>query len=607
MNIIHVYLLLPVFLILPGCSNMLQADEVDTVFNYSDISLMPEGEPRDFSLFGPLHPTVVAWGNDPIGYGMDQGRFKAYIQAYREMGIKLIASNVWMLTATERYMHLHPEFQSAVCYDIAGEPIVPGWLDSEYNGIRPWWGCTNHPLYRSLIRERAAIGIRGGANMLHLDDHMGTCAAALHSGGCFCEYCMQGFNQWMKNQYSNVELDSLGIDDQDSFDFATMVREAGFFTRSGYISGGFAGTVPLFNEFIAFQREAAATLVRELGDMVDSIAGKKIPVGVNSWNLDPSQLATSHYADYFSNEVQHYNMEDLVPPFVYLLGNALGKPVFSTGTGEDWIQILQNENPVRVARWIATAYAFGNYFMYSYNKWGFSEETGTLWYQIPVETFEPFFSFIHENRELFDGFEAFRQVAVLYDNEDFRLRDKGARDICRTLHYANIPTGLVVRGDVWLKADLTVKELLPYDYLILPKKTTLTDELKILIKPFAENEKLIRVSEETDPVKLITSPLQIRGAQKIWTLPRVKHRIGQTDEIVIHLLNQDYQEETDQMNKKENFEVSINNSIIGNIKKPRVSYYSPGGTIVHPHFSMEKDQMTVRIPVLDIWGILKLE
>ncbi len=232
---------------------------------HSHIALMPEWRPDDVSTFRPLKPSVVAWGNDAVHLTNADAQLKTLAQDYRAIGIKLQACNVWMLTATARVLHEHPEYQAAVCVDVAGERIVPGWLDGKHKGTPAYWGCTSHPLFRKQLEERVRAGIASGANMLHLDDHLGTSAAANHSGGCFCEYCVRGFREWLRMSYTREELARRGIAGIGSFDYRGAVIKAGFATRDAYKQGMWKKTVPFRDDFLAFQRDAAAALVQRLG------------------------------------------------------------------------------------------------------------------------------------------------------------------------------------------------------------------------------------------------------------------------------------------------------------------------------------------------------
>lgn len=574
-------------------------------FQHSFISLMPEGEPDDIKAFLPLKPSVVAWGSDPLNSNI-QDLSKKFAN-YKEMGITQLACNIWMLTATERFMYRNPEYQDAVCRDIAGNPIIPGWLDSEYKGIKPWWGCTNNPLYQKLIKDRVVLGIKSGANMLHLDDHMGTAAAAIHSGACFCDDCMKGFASWLKANFNDDQLNKKGISDIQNFNYAALVKGAGFTTLDSYKKGLAQNKVPLHSEFLSYQLHSAAEFVGELGKIADNIAGKHVPLGVNSWNLDPTQLATSHYADYFANEVSNFDVEDLIPPFVYMLSTALGKPVFSTGTGEDWIHIKQHEEPTRVGRWISTAYAHGHYFMYAFNKWGYSDKTGTQWYQTPVEIYEPYCSFITKNADLFDGFEPVNQVGILYENEICRNNNWSVRTICRDLNYKNIPVGLAVSGDSWMKHELTVDQLDKFKIVVLPEVINLSEQEEILIKEMDKQGKLIKWTNTEDLISKIPKLISVSNADKVWTLPRFRKSDSGNMDFVIHLLNQDYDAQNDVMNVKKGFDVFISDELTQGKSAAKINFFEPGEEPKSLKINKIPKGFYVTVPHLNVWAIIKIQ
>ena len=239
---------------------------------HSDIALMPDWNPNDTGVFQPLHPSVVAWGNDPVHYLDHPEYLKRLSRKYHELGIKLQACSVWMLTATARVLRERPRCLDAVCLDLAGQRIVPPWLDSEEEGVKPYWGCTNHPLFRRLLIARARAGILSGANLLHLDDHLGTCNAVLKAGGCFCKHCTTGFRHWLKKKFTRHELTGRGIQKIDSFDYRSMVKGTRRASRLPSPADGARGEVPLHAEFLNFQREAAVNFVRELRGLAQKTA-----------------------------------------------------------------------------------------------------------------------------------------------------------------------------------------------------------------------------------------------------------------------------------------------------------------------------------------------
>ncbi|MBN1798084.1 MAG: hypothetical protein JW822_05890 [Spirochaetales bacterium] len=186
------------------------------------------------AVFKVLHPGIVVWGSDPIFHINHLETYKKELQGFKDLGINMIACNVWLLTATEEYLYHNPEYREAVCRDITGTPIVPPWLDGQYKGVKPYWGCTNNPLFQELLIIKARLGMAHGATMLHLDDHLGTFSCAEFAGGCFCEYCLEGFRKWLAKKYTPQELSKKGIKDVTRFNYAELVKASGYTTKKAY-------------------------------------------------------------------------------------------------------------------------------------------------------------------------------------------------------------------------------------------------------------------------------------------------------------------------------------------------------------------------------------
>ncbi|MHC5054867.1 MAG: hypothetical protein ACYTKD_09140 [Planctomycetota bacterium] len=447
--------------------------------------------------------------------------------------------------------------------------------------------------------------------MLHLDDHLGTSAAANHSGGCFCGHCMSGFREWLAGkvtagEISREELARKGVADVGTFDYRALVRGAGFATRESYKKAFWARKVPLRDEFLAFQRDAAAAFVKELGDIAAEVAGERVPVGTNAYNLSPTQISDSHHADYFANEVQHWGVEDTIPPFVYRLGDALGKPVFSTGSGDGWARADETSCVVRLHRWIATAHAFGHHFMNAWKRWGFSKETGTRWCVTPVAMFEQLCGFITENAELFDDYEPIAQVGLLYSNRA-GLRNKWeVRDAARELHYTNIPFGLAVAGDDWLKRELSEAELSRFELVVVPEPAMLEGAQAELVESWREARKAVKWTNTADVLARVKPLVAVEGAAKVWALPR---RIPSRPRapVVVHLLNQDYDEKADAMRAKTDFKVRVRDGLLPKTATHRATLFAPGAEPKPVTVAVEGDGLVVTVPALDLWAILKIE
>lgn len=576
---------------------------------HSDVALMPEGTPENYELFAPLRPTVVAWGEDalPVLDGGEKAKaeFEQKHDAYRRLGVTRQAANVWMLTATEHYLYQHPELIDAACVDLWGKKILPPWLaDADYKGVKPWWGCTNNPRFQDQLMARMRAGLEGGATMIHLDDHSGTFACATFAGGCFCDYCVRGFRAWLEKNVSARELGAVEITDLAGFDYREFLLKRGYADRGDYIAAAAHGKAPLREWYLAFQRDAAIAFIRRMQMAAVEIAGRPVAFGVNSYDLLPVQLFDAHAVDYFANEVEQFEKEDLVPPVVYRLGEALGRPTFATGTGEDWIKYRQARATTRVRGWIAEAYAFGQYFMYAWKKWGFSEKTGTLWTEVDPEVFRPMTAFVSEHPELFDGFENAAAVGLLYDNASAAADRWGVRETSKALLDAGVPYGLVVAGDKLLRKPLTREELDGYRTVLVPPDVRQGDELEHLLTSWEKSGGVVtRWDSAADglPGRII-----VKAVGRVWALPRVRR---DRNAIAIHFLNRDYDSARDAMIAKTALQVEVTPSELGGLAKvASVRYFEPGAQPRELRFEQNADgRLRFEIPALDIWGIAAIE
>jgi hypothetical protein len=417
---------------------------------------------------------------------------------------------------------------------------------------------------------------------------------------------MRDFRIWLREHLTPEAFQALGGEDARPFDYRTYLRERGVASQAGYDATLKVFKLELRREFLAFQREAAIDFVRELGRVAAAATGHPVPVGINAWNLAPTQLATAHVADYFANEISHYGVEDLEPPRAYLLAEALGKPVFSTGTGEDWIKVMEHGDVIRVRRWIATAQAFGQHFMYAYRKWGFSAETGTRWYETPIDTFAPVFGFVTANPALFDDFEAAPQIGVLYDNAARRAGRGDVAPILRALHDAHYSAGLVVVGDEWLQHPFDDARLARFAALIIPPDVKFEVPQTAALEAWQAQDRTI-VWSGIEAIRARVKPwIDVQGANRVWTLPRIRN--GPTPaRIVIHLLNQQQATDRDAMIATGSFRVSIRRELLRDQPVAGATLFAPDSPPLTLAVDTVADDCEVTVPTLDLWAVLQLK
>jgi hypothetical protein len=571
---------------------------------HSDIALMPEGTPDDLMTFAPLKPTIVAWGDDGIsvldGGDAAKAHQKERFATYQRMGVRLMAANVFMLSPTVQYLDAHPEFWDTISVDLWGEKVMPAWTKN-------WWGCTNNPMFQEQLLARMRAGLEAGANIIHLDDHAGTYACASWGGGCFCRYCMAGFRAWLERNVDAKELTAAGAGEIATFDLKEFLSERGFKDRKEFMSAVFSRKVPLWERFLAFQREAEIAFIRQMQSEAARIAGRPVAFGVNSFNLIPAQVFDAHIVDFFANEVEHYDVEDLVPPVVYRLGDAIGRPTFATGAGWDWVKVGQSPSTTRVRGWIAEAYAFGHYFMYAWGKWAWSEATGASDLKVDPEIFLPMFAFVSENPGLFDGFENAATVGLLFDSATAARNRWDVREASKGMLDAGVPYGLVVAGDELLRWPLTRDALDRFRIVVLPKDIRRSDELNRMLSAWEESGgRLLDHAVGEPEFGQMPGRIEVNCDGRVWALPRVQ---PDASRLVVHFLNRDYDATTDVMKEKSAVSVTLNPASLGGpVTIRRVRYFEPG---VEPHgLKFEEGtegRIRFEVPSLNIWGIVEIE
>ncbi|MCL5281734.1 MAG: hypothetical protein M1376_17690 [Planctomycetes bacterium] len=373
------------------------ATEPEPVLRHSEVVFMYAASEEAYRAYGA---TFVAWG----------GAEKAeQVKRHHDLGIRCTGS-MWCLTAGAENIHKDPKLRAACAVDIEGKPVEVPWLfDHTYEGTRSYFGCTNNPEFQRLCRERVREAMAGGADGLHVDDHLGTAGAAWWQGGGFCDYCMKGFRAYLKTHATKEQLQQAGVERIDDFDYRTLVRKYAT-TREAYKK--VQRQVPLMDLFLQFHAEAAAEHTRQLGQLAAEVVGHPVWLSANACLPNKTHTYVVKYLTHVICEVGQNawaGTKDIDHAIeAYELATTLGKPLAATASGQDWAFVKQNNCEDLVRFWIALAYAHGQRFMapHPQRQWCFNDKLGTHWYAAPVEAYAPLYRFIRANAGCLDGFEA---------------------------------------------------------------------------------------------------------------------------------------------------------------------------------------------------------
>jgi hypothetical protein len=367
------------------------------VWKHSDVVFMYASDENAYKAYGA---TFVAWGG---------ARTAERVKMHHDLGIRCTGS-MWCLTAGAKTLYENAELREAVARDIEGKPIEVSWLfDHRHKDMKTYFGCTNHPAFRAHLRQQVQQAMAGGADGLHVDDHLGVAQAATAFGGGLCDYCIAGFREYLKKNATPPQLAKAGVKNLDTFDYRDLIRQYAT-THEQYMK--VRSKIPLMDLFSRYHLETAAENVRQLHEVGAEAAGHPILLSANACLPEERHAVVVKYLTHVVCEV-HFNasqgtarLDTAIEAFA--MARRLGKPMAATASGWDWSHIKATNAEELVRFWIAVTYAHGQWFMVPHpsRQWCFNHELGTHWYQAPVEAYSPLYRFIRANARWFDGFEA---------------------------------------------------------------------------------------------------------------------------------------------------------------------------------------------------------
>lgn len=595
---------------------------------HSDVIFMGPREKAIYEIYGA---TVVSWGGH--AYSEDPKaveQFAERVKDAHDLGMRYCAGAAFR-TAFSGMMDFDPNWRDSLCLTIEGKPITVPWLwDHKHKktGEPAYWFCTSAPGYRKFLESQVMLGMKTAVEGLHIDDYNGTAGTEYH-GCCFCKYCMAAFAEFVRREIPAGRLKACGIASPEGFDYGAFLKSRGISTVEAFkkILGDPALLGP---DYVTFMYRHAAGFVGEARRHGEELAGHPLMLCVNSSASDPKSLIIAPQLTYFCGEVGHgcerpswgpRDNADLGPVWTFKLANAVGRFQACTGSGGDWAHVDAHKKPGLVRTWIAQDYAFGHALMAPHRQWAYTKEKGTHWYQSQPEDYAHIYRFIRRNADLFDGYEDIAHVGLLYDNAAARKSTRDMREACLWLARNNVPFELALAGDDWLDARITQEKLARYRALVVAGPTMLDGEQKKALDHVAAAKKVVvwdpKSGLDTAAFeKLLPRQIVFGGAENIVAVPRaVPGKLGAP--AILHLLNRVYDEPSDSVKRLAGVSVRLERSLFGDrdfskatlyAPPPRLDPQNPGASEPVP-LKVERSVtgLTLTIPELDLWGIVKLE
>ena len=430
----------------------------------------------------------------------------------------------------------------------------------------------------------------------------------------------------MRANLSAADHEPWEIAELESFDYREYLLERGF-TDERYRTEilAFPPLIPLAGEYFDFQWKEVNALFRAFKRYAQEF-GDDVPMSSNS----PFYWAEFMYAvdahDFYTNEMQYLPPEAEIlptdPVYTFKLADALDRLLAITGVPRAFEPCRLNDRPRHIRLWIAQAYAHGHVFMAPDKMWTlrFAGEPDR-WYHSKPGDYEAIYHFIRDYPGLFDGYKSFATIALIFSNQAVRqyLGDRlsaghlggqnrsaprtDLAEACFALSRANLPFCIIVAGDDWVEDRLLETDLSPYRAVLRFEPSFLSAEQEAKLR--TAGERLINWSGADDLLDRLERDIHVGGAENINV--QLRHKPGRADApVIVHLLNSNYEHETDRFKPVRDIEVAITKAALDR-SFSRATMYAPGIEPYPIDCRVNESRTVVTVPDLDMWAIIMME
>ena len=555
-----------------------------------------------------------------------------------------------------------PSLLEAACINIDGETIrnyATGRL----------FQCINNPVWREYLLEasKTSITLGDGTDGFLIDNWHGTYESLSYNypdDGCFCQYCMKGFREYLKAKYSSEQLRGFGIENIDNFDY-------GDFIRANYLKlyKERRWEVPLHWDFDDYMMESITQFWRQFISEVKAHAitqEKEVDFTANTNQLGSIRLPIAADVDFLLPEYVFGYPPDSRSIPTYKLGRSLGTPVctFPQSNFSQTSDIMTRPDATILWKiYTAEAYSARGFALVPY---GYD----IFWIDPPrkfsgnIDHLAPYYDYIYTNKRYYENRISTARMAVLYSYPSGRWMyqwfENDFYGICNLLLDTHFQYDVLFSGDDdWMEDKLTLSALQRYEVVVLPHTKHLSDrqvnillsyvgsggniiafgeigthsekgnypikrpELESLLTEGSHNYglgKFVYMSDQIGSNYLNTRDASVRQqfVQPLRSLiyPNIQTTASEnaaileywnskSKSIVLHLINYDYDLDRQQINSKKNFqiEVLLYEALAG--KNLTITYSSPDWHgLDRLKYEVTGSKVKFTIPKLDFYGVV---
>jgi hypothetical protein len=531
-----------------------------------------------------------------------------YVKTLHRHGFKVTANFPTGQSTTTENLQLREE---AAKRDIHGNIINLLGIEGLYNM------CGNHPLWREFLMNRIGEQARGGVDGILIDEPGDT-------ADCFCDYCMQAFNDYLAEHYSPDELQRLfGITDLSTFNYREYLLAHG---GTHYWDDPNPQLQMVYLQARYWDRKE---FIGELIQHAKQAAGWDIPVTANLYGLEPNHQIFVPLVDFVIFEMPiTAEVNGTYRPYLrplpgknlttYLLAEALDpeKP-FSAFPDVFELKQLSEEEWWLWRHWLAEARACGASFMIPYQAYVYGGGSYTL----EADKISPYTRFFSGHPQYYENLERVATVALLHDLHSTltnrytwqaNLSWESFENLGMILQEAHVPFEVLHRGDgIFVQKSLTLEKMRKYRAIIVPRYYDLDSELQALLSQYTSlGGKVVRCDDLSRDELLLPTLKGLVADLGLETnasgdLGMVVYRRG--DSLLLHLLNYTYDRGTRDFRDLTNLQLTLTVPEGVQLEGKTLRLVSPDAAETTLEYTVENGKVTFTVPSLHCYSVASFE
>ncbi len=496
---------------------------------------------------------------------------------------------------------------------------VPWWFDC-------LWRNPMHPLSTAQIEDSILKNMDGNPDTMHFDGALTTMCAPLvpTSGhGDMSDDMIEGFPVYLKEKYTREELKKMGVDDIDHFDYRELIKSmCSNLEEMGKLVS--EKKLPLYYDYQAYQHRRSVEVYKKFLDYARGMRGKTIPLTANLNSMFPVMYVTADGVDGLYCEMLFHRSQGPIPKVLntatraFKMADGLDLPLAGLIRADTHKWITKEKCYRILLRWIGLSYAMGGNMCVPVYTFHDADKEHAPPHNWDEEEAVSYYNFITANKELFDGYETVTQIGLVNSvQQDFDLWRVGYKRFAQVDQFydavlnSNIPFSVAVAGNENMPVVLDEAKLAKMESILLPGNLALDAKQKAILDKFKDRCVPVSLVDGEDGVKKavagVKSWVLLDKPEAAWAIPRTAADKTSSVPLVMHVVNRNFVQEQNSYVDQKDLKMFAANRLLDNAKVVKATLLRPEGEKVELAFQQNKEGVTVTLPELHVWGLVKYE